>query len=356
MKRIILIVTITLLPVLSACFVGKLQHCNCPTTTEFEPVVSEFGTLIDLELEYGKRKSPFKKPIQEGFLVRYRIDDGEMRVFSAIGNRVSDPEASYSGYRKEISGAGVTSKDGLNVTSAFSFNKNYGTITLTRVFVNRLEGKTMYLSEVKNYNDAYIQPLHSAIGAKKEMKPLPTVTGEAKQLSSLRSAIDDVPHDVPQIWTDNCWPCLPDCNLENVLLDPTKATIVCISCNKNIPGYVHTVCLAKLEEELRRYRESGCEYSVTFNGISDSRAIFDTPCDTPKSPFPGFTPVVASSREAPPETGRGPSEETLGQLSPLRSTGIGKGPSEEDLKKLLKIPPKTAVVIITEYKINLPWK
>src|SRR5262245_46174839 len=124
MKRIILIVTIALLPALSACFVGKLQHCNCPTTTVLDPVVSEYGTLTNLELSYGKGKRLFKKPIQEGFLVRYRIDDGEMLVFSAIGNRVSDPEASYSGYRKEISGAGVTSKDGLNVTSAFSFEKN----------------------------------------------------------------------------------------------------------------------------------------------------------------------------------------------------------------------------------------
>jgi hypothetical protein len=367
MKRMILIVAIALLPVLSACFIGKRPHCNCPTTTVYEPVVNASGNLTNLELKYGKGKRLFKKPIKEGFSVLYRIDNSEPKIFSAIGDRVSDPKASYSGYRKEISGAGITSEDGLNVTSAFSYNQKYGTITEIRAFVNLLDGKTMYLSEVKNYSDANLLPLRSKIGSKPGMKPLPTplptVTGEAKQVLSLRAVIDkehDVPRDVPQKWTENCWPCQPkDCTLEleNVVYDPTKATIVCISCKNDVPGYVHTVCLANLQEELDRYRANGCEYSVTFNGISDKRAIFDKPCDPPPgSPFAGFTSMEATSREAPSKTGRGPIEETLGQLSPLRLTETGQGPPEETLRNLLTLPPKTAVVIITEYKINLPWK
>jgi len=363
MKRIILIITIALLPVLSACFVGKLQHCNCPTTTVLDPVVSEYGTLTNLELKYGKGKRLFKKPIQEGFYVRYRIGNGKSQTFYAIGDRVSDPKASYSGYQEGMSGAGTTSEDGLNVTSAFFFDRNFGTLSVIRTFVNRLEDKTMYLSEIKNYGDAVLRPLGTVVGTPKEVKRFPTetgapskverfpkVTGEAKQALSLPQIIDK--GGAPQIWTDNCWPCdpLPGCNLTTLVRDPTKATIVCVSCKEDVPGYVHTVCLADLDAELARYRANGCKYSVTFTGISDTRSKFDTTCPPVETLLAGYP-----SGTAPRETGRTPSEETLGQLLTFRPTETSQGPSDETLGKLLTLPPKAAVVVITEHKINASW-
>jgi hypothetical protein len=416
MKRMILIVAIASLPVLSACSVRIRPPCNCPTTTVLEPEVSLSGTLRNLELKYSKGKRLFKKPIQEGFYVRYRIDKGKSLTFYAIGDRISDPKASYSGYRKEISGAGVTSEDGLNVTSAFFFDRNYGTVSVTRIFVNRLKDKTMYLSEIKNYGDANLRPLGTVVGKpKEEVKPLPKETGDAKHALSLRTVqralsshtVQDewripqfppvvhanlwplgmvvgkpskverfspvkgdakqalsshtVPDDgrippfppEPQKWDDNCWPCepVPDCNLTTLVLDPTKATIVCISCQKDVPGQVHTVCLEDLDAALASYKAAGCEYSVTFTGIMDSRSKFESPCKPPPEP------ILAkyTSGGAPGEPVRAPSEEALGQLLTLRPTEPGAAPTEETLRNLLELPPKAAVVVITMHKINASW-
>jgi hypothetical protein len=351
MKRIILIVTIALLPVLSACFAGIRPHCNCPTTTVLEPVVSDLGTLTNLKLEYDKGKRLFKKPIQEGFYVRYRIGNGETKAFYAIGDRVSDPNVSYSGYQEEITGAGITSEDGLNVTSVFFFDRRFGTVSVTRTFVNRLEDKTMYLSEIKNYGDAILRPLSTVVGTPNNVVEFPPATGEAKQVKSLHTKIDK---NVAQKWTRNCWPCDPStgCTFTTMAQDPMKATIVCVSCNKDVPSYVHTVCLANLEEELANYKANGCDYSVTFTGISDTRAQFESACPKIVEPVEArYTPGAA-----PLETGRAPSEGTLGRLLTSRRTEPGQGPSEEILVNMLTLPPKAAVVVRTVHKINTSWK
>src|SRR5215813_14839188 len=115
MKRIILIATIALLPVLSACFVCRVPIDHGQVKTKLVPAVSKFGTLKNLKDDKGRRL--FRKPIQEGFYVRYRIGNGEGQLFYAIGDRVSDPKASYSGFQEKISGAGITTPNGLNVTS-----------------------------------------------------------------------------------------------------------------------------------------------------------------------------------------------------------------------------------------------
>jgi hypothetical protein len=143
------------------------------------------------------------------------------------------------------------------------------------------------------------------------------------------------------------------------VLDPTKATIVCISCKEDVPGLVHTVCLADLEKELREYEAEGCGHPIKLTGISDSRSAFDKPC-------PPVSPAVAKyiSVEVTPETGQGLSEEAPKQLLPSVAKYIsrevtpetGQGLSGEALKQLLTLRAGTAIVIITEHKINLPRK
>jgi len=364
MKRMILIVTIALLPVLSACFIGRRTHYNCPETAYLVPEVSEYGTLKNLKDDKGKRL--FKKPIQEGFSVRYRVGDSEEYTFYAIGDRISYSSASYSGYRKEISGAGITTRNGLNITSGFVLDKNYGTLRVIRTIVNRSEKKaTMYLGEVKNYSDPNLRPLRTIIGVAKKveplppLEPLPPVIGAPEKALTLRAEIDA--ETTPTNSTPNCWPCLPwpDCDLLNLALDPTKATIVCISCKEDVPGLVHTVCLADLEEELAKYKANGCDHPIKLTGISDTRAAFDKPC-------PPLSLAVARyiSGQSTPETGQDLSEEALKQLSPTVAKYIsrevtpetGKGLSEEALKQLLTLRAEAAIVIITEHKINLSGK
>jgi hypothetical protein len=329
MNRIILIVAIALLPVLSACFIGKRPHCNCPTTTVLVPEVSKYGTLTNLKDDKGKRL--FKKPIQEGFNIRYRVEGGEEHTFFAIGDRVSYLNASFSGYQEKISGAGITTRYGLNITSGFVFDKGFGTLRKIMVIVNlSRENATMYLSEVKNYSDPNLRPLRTIIGVPKKVEPLPTtaslppVTGEPEKSLTLSAGLDM--DTTPTNPNENCWPCLPwpDCDLINLVLDPTKATIICISCEKDVPGLMHTVCLANLEEELAKYKANGCDHSIKFTGISDSRAVFDKPC-------PPVSPTVANYI----------AREVAGQV-----------PSETALRELLTLRAGTAIVVITEHKIN----
>src|SRR5215510_9747679 len=135
MKRIILIITLALLPVLSACLVCRVPIPDGQVKTKLDPVVSQVKTLRNLKDDKGRRL--FRKPIQEGVYARFRVGNGEEQLFYAIGDRVSDPKASYSGYQEKISGAGITAPNGLNVTSGFVHNKSDGTISIVRTFVNR---------------------------------------------------------------------------------------------------------------------------------------------------------------------------------------------------------------------------
>src|SRR4030095_5375375 len=195
--------------------------------------------------------------------------------------------------------------------------------------------------------------------AARKVAPLRTVIGAANQALPLYTGIDI--ENEPSRIDDNCWPCQPwpDCEVINLVLDPTKATIVCISCKEDVPGLVHTVCLADLEEELAEDKANGCDHPIKFTGISDSRSVFDKPC-------PPVSQTVAKyiSREVTPETGQGLSEEALKQLSPSVVKYIskevtpetGQGLSGEPLKQLLTLRAGTAIVIITEHKINLPRK
>jgi hypothetical protein len=361
MKRMILIVAIALLPVLSACFIGKRPHCNCPTTTALKPVVGKLGTLRNLELKYGKGKRLFKKPIQEGIYVFYRIGNGKPHAFYAIGDKVSDPKVSYSGYQEEISGAGITSEDGLNVTTQISVDGIFGTVSMIRTFVNRLENETMYLSEIKNYGDANILPLGTYAGPPTKVERFPKVTGEAKPALALNTVKDKDQEPVPPIqqkWTDNCWPCEPppgeqppSCQLATLVRDPMMATLVCVSCKKDVPGYVHTVCLADLNTEIERYRKDGCEYWVTFTGIRDTRSKVDSTCTIVEPQLTRFTSGAAARA-----TGRAPFEGTLGKLLTIGPTETSQGPPDETLEKFLTLPPKGAVVLITVYKINATWE
>jgi len=386
MKRIILIVTIALLPVLGACFVCRVPIHDGQVKTKLVPAVSKFGTLTNLKDDKGR--SLFRKPIKEGVYIRYSVENGKEETFYVIGDRVSDPEAPYSGYQEKISGAGITTRDRLNVTSGFVIDKSNGTLSAIRTIVNLSKEKTIYLSEVKNYSDPNLRPLRTVIGVAKKVAPLDTEIGAARIVAPLDTVIGaarivaplhkvigasnhalplrtgiDIENEPSRI-NDNCWPCQPwpDCDLINLVLDPTKATIVCISCKEDVPGLVHTVCLADLEKEIREYEAEGCDHPIKLTGISDTRSAFDKPCPTPTP----VTQAVAKyiSREVAPETGQGLSEEALKQLSPSGAKYIsrevtpetGQSLSGEALKQLLTLRPGTAIVIITEHKINMPRK
>jgi len=331
MKRIILIVTIALLLVLSAYFVCKppippseaanivpeINKYGTLTNLKAEkivPEVSKYGTLTNLIGDKGKRL--FNKPIQEGFYIHYRVDGGQEQTFYVIGDRVSDPKASYSGYQEKMSGAGVTTQDGLNVTSGFVYDKSNVTIRTIRTIVNRSKEKaTMYLSEVKNYNDANLLPLSTIMGAAKKVEPLSVVLGTEIQ---------------PNILTSNCWPCLPwpDCDLGTLMTDPTKATIICIGCEAAVPGLVHVVCLSDLEKELEAYKAQGCDHPIKLIGIDGSNGRWGKACP----PVPS-TLGNSTSRGVTPETRR--------------------ASSEEDLRQLLTLPAEAAIVIITEHKVKI---
>jgi hypothetical protein len=341
MKQKLLIVAVTLLAGLSAWSLFKWLTYKCPKPSV--PEVSRYGTLTNLKDDKGRRI--FSKPIQEGFYLRYREVGGEEQAFYAIGDRVSDPKASYSGYQEKISGAGITTQNELNVTSGFVLDQSTETLSAIRTVVNLSKDKTFYLNEVKNYSDPNLRPLSTVIGGAKKVAPLPTVIGVIKHALPSLTGIDTSPD--PNLITDNCWPCQPwpDCDLINLVLDPTKATIVCISCKEDVPGLVHTVCLADLDEELKEYKEKGCDHPIKLTGVSDSRSAFAQPCPTP-SPTVG----KSISKEVMPETGQGLSAEALKQVMPE----TGRDRSEEALKQLLTLPAGAAIVIITKHKIILP--
>src|SRR4030095_15674758 len=133
MKRIILIVTIALLPALSACFVCRVPIDHGQVKTKLVPKVSEYGTLIGLKDKKGRRL--FKKPIQEGYYVRYCVGNCKKEdIFYALGDRNSNQKAKYSGYHEEVYAAGATTKNGLNVTSWFVIDESNQTVTALRAF------------------------------------------------------------------------------------------------------------------------------------------------------------------------------------------------------------------------------
>jgi hypothetical protein len=326
MKRITLIITIALLLVLGAYFVYR-PPISPSQAANLVPEVSKFGTLTNLKVDKGKLL--FNKPIQEGFYVHYRVGDGKEQTFYAVGDRVSDPKASYSGYQEKMSGAGVTTQDGLNVTSGFIHDESKGTLRTIRTFVNRSKEKaTIYLSEVKNYNDANLLPLRTIIGAAKKVEPLSAVIGAANRALPSRTGIDT--EIEPNISTSNCWPCLPwpDCDLGTLTMDPMKATIICIGCETAVPGLVHVVCLGDLEKELEAYKAQGCDHPIKLIGIDGSNGRWDKTCPTVSS-----TEGKSTSKEVVPET--------------------RQAPSEEALKQLMTLPAGAAIVIITEHKVKM---
>jgi hypothetical protein len=323
MKRIILIATIALLPVLSACFVCRVPIDHGEVKTKLVPKVSEYGTLIGLKDDKGRRL--FKKPIQEGFYVRYRVGDSkEEHIFYALGDRISNQKAKYSGYQEKIFGAGATTQYGLNVTSWFVIDKNNRTLKAMRTFVN-LSNATIYLSEVKDYVDTHLLPLRTEMGKTTKVAPLRTETNIA-----IRSNLTTD----PGLTNPDCWPCQnwPDCVLEFALPDPTRATVICINCEKGDAGVVHVVCLAELQKELDEYRAEGCEHLITYIGID--------------------------ARRDRPLTDEGCRQPSASDISPLtlRTLATGQKPSEIDVNQALTLPARAAFVIATEYEINLKSK
>jgi hypothetical protein len=332
-----MIVAIALLVVLSARFDTESQtYKGLVTTSNLIPEVSKFGTLTNLKDEKGG--SLFSKPIQEGFYARFRVGKGEDRIIYAIGDRVSDPQASCSTCQK-ISGAGMTTRDGLNITSGFAFDKGKGRLKAIRTIVNlSKEGDTMYLIEVKNYADTKLPSLHTEIGKIDSF----TAVSDAQALKIKASNDDSRPsfqkrlfsQKEPNIVNENCWPCQPwpDCDLMNALPDPTRVTVVCINCGIESTGMVHDVCLGNLEEGLAEVQKEGCEHMILIRGI-DARVekpLFGDPCRDLKL-----------KRESPSGGVRSGKEQEL---------------SEASVKRLLTLPAGAAIVLTTEYKVNLPRK
>jgi hypothetical protein len=205
MKRIIMIIAIPLLVVLCAWFGAKSQTRKVQETfPNLVPEVSSFGTLINLKDEKGTRLS--SKPIQEGFYVRFRVGNGKEQVIDAIGDKISDPKACLFPVYGTIPGAGITTLNGLNVTSGFIFDKNNGTLKVIRTIVNlSKEDATIYLSEVKNHADTKLLSKEKA----------------TMYLSEVKNHADTIPAGIvtkyglaePLNMTGACWPCLPwpDC-------------------------------------------------------------------------------------------------------------------------------------------------
>ena len=337
MKRITMIVAIALLVVLSARFDSESQTYQGPATaSNLIPEVSKFGTLTNMKDEKGG--SLFSEPIQEGFYVRFRIGKSEDRILYAIGDRVSDPQSSCSTCQ-QISGAGMTTRDGLNITSGFAFDKGKGTLKAIRTIVNlSKEGATMYLIEVKNYADTKLPSLRTEIG--KTDRSIAVSGGQALKIRASndysRPSFQKrlLSQNEPNISTSNCWPCLPwpDCELGHVLQDPARATVVCINCGTGAIGMVHDVCVANLEEELIEVRKEGCEHMIIAKGIDAriEKPLFGDPCRD-----------LQLKQESSSGGGRSGNEREL---------------SEATMKRLLTLPVGAAIVLTTEYKVNLPRK
>src|SRR5262249_2638208 len=126
MKRIIMIVAIPLFVILSASFGAESQTYIGRAKTRLVPEVSNFGTLTNLKDDLGRRL--FSNPIEEGFSVRYSVVGGNERNLYAIGDRISQE---YVYHDRIAYGAGLTTKDGLNVISGFFFDKK-GTLWAIR--------------------------------------------------------------------------------------------------------------------------------------------------------------------------------------------------------------------------------
>src|SRR5262249_22396367 len=141
---------------------------------------------------------------------------------------------------------------------------------------------------------------------------------------------------VENITDENCWPCQtwPVCDLGILVVDPTKATVVCINCGKD-EGLVHVVCLAKLKEELAEYRLQGCDHPIISIGVdgSNGRSVWDEPCP----PVP-LTVGVSTLGEVMPATGKDLSEKALKQVMPA----TGRDLPDEALKRLLTLPAGAA--------------
>jgi len=337
MKRITMIVAIALLVVLSARFDTESQtYKSLATIPNLIPEVSKFGTLTNLKDEKGGRL--FSKPIQEGFYVRFRVGKGEDRTLYAVGDRVSDPQSSCSTCQK-ISGAGMTTRDGLYITSGFAFDKGKRTLKAIRTIVNlSKDGSTMYLIEVKNYSDTKLPSLRTEIG---KTDNFTAVSGS--QALKIKASNDDsrpsfqkrlFSQKEPNITNSNCWPCQPwpMCDLGSVLPDLARATVVCINCGIDGIGMVHDVCLANLEAELIEIRKEGCEHMIMIRGIDAriEKPLFGDPCRD-----------LQLKQESSSGGGRSGNEREL---------------SEAAVKRLLTLPVGAAIVLTTEYKVNLPGK
>ena len=317
-KRIILIVAIALVVGLGIWFVFRWLNVPDPGASLI-PEVSNFGTLINLKDAKGRRL--FKKPIQEGYYARYRVGDSkEEHIFYALGDRISNQKAKYSGYQEKILGAGVTTKYGLNVTSWFVPGKSNRTVKAIRAIVN-LSNATIYLSEVKDYVDTHLLPLSTEMGMTTKVGPLPTEADIAIRANLTTG---------PGITNPDCWPCQdwPNCVLEFAVPDPTRATVICINCEKGGAGVVHVVCLADLQKELDEYREEGCEHLITYIGIDARpvRPLADEGC--PQPPASDISPLT------------------------LRTLATVQKLTEVDVNRALTLPARAAFVIATEYEIN----
>ena len=233
----------------------------------------------------------------------------------------------------------MTTRDGLNITSGFAFDKGKGTLKAIRTIVNRSkEGATMYLIEVKNYADTKLPSLRTEIGKTDSF----TAVSGAQSLKIRASNDYSRPSfqkrllspQEPNLINENCWPCKtwPDCVLDNVLPDPARVTVVCINCGLGAIGMVHDVCLANLEEELIEIRREGCEHMVIAKGIDAriEKPLFGDPCR-----------YSQRKQESSSGGGRSGNEQEL---------------SEATMKRLLTLLMGAAVVLTTEYKVNLPGK
>ena len=103
----------------------------------------------------------------------------------------------------------MTTRDGLNITSGFAFDKGKGTLKAIRTIVNlSKEGDTMYLIEVKNYADTKLPSLRTKIGKTDSF----TAVSGAQALKIKASNEDSRPsfqkrlfsQKEPNIITDNC--------------------------------------------------------------------------------------------------------------------------------------------------------
>src|SRR5215510_12108126 len=130
MKRIIMIVAIPLLVVLISSFGAESQTHKGLATTELEPVVSRAGTLINLK--DGKGRLLYINRIDEGYKVSFHFGKDKEQTFDAIGDRISNPNVSYHQEGNYV--AGLTTQDGLKVTSGFGVDPRNGKIWAVRMF------------------------------------------------------------------------------------------------------------------------------------------------------------------------------------------------------------------------------